>query len=241
VLPTAPFAKTALLIAALWLAMGAGVPPPAINPSVIDRLFDDDERAEFAVPRPGSYALPVIKPAAGGEVLTIDGRTVRLEDYVRGKITILSFIYTLCSDARGCPLAMATLYDLHDASARLPAAARKVRLVTLSFDPRHDTPEAMKSYAMPVLADRKRSAKMPWHFLTTASPAKIAPILEAYGQVVDRSGGEATINHLLRLYLVDRHGDIRNIYGLGLLDPRLLFADVLTLLMEQTAKPAKPH
>jgi len=35
------------------------------------------------------------------------------------------------------------------------------------------------------------------------------------------------------MYLVDRRGYIRNVYGLGLIDPRLLMTDVQTLLMEE--------
>ena len=41
--------------------------------------------------------------------------------------------------------------------------------------------------------------------------------------------------HQLRVYLVDRQRRIRNIYGLGFLDPRLLLTDVLTLLAEEGA------
>jgi len=40
------------------------------------------------------------------------------------------------------------------------------------------------------------------------------------------------LNHSLRVYLMDRHGNIRNIYSSGTLDVRLVLADVKTLLME---------
>ncbi len=62
----------------------------------------------------------------------------------------------------------------------------------------------------------------------------LKPILDGYGQVVDRSTDLEQISHLLRIYLVDGQGHIRNIYGLGgLIDPRLLMTDVETLLMEE--------
>ena len=55
----------------------------------------------------------------------------------------------------------------------------------------------------------------------------------AFGQPVRRAPGEgADIAHLLRVYLIDRQRRVRNIYGLGFLDPRLLLADVRTLLGE---------
>jgi cytochrome oxidase Cu insertion factor (SCO1/SenC/PrrC family) len=63
------------------------------------------------------------------------------------------------------------------------------------------------------------------------------PILETYGQRVDRKKNPddplGPLSHLVRVYLIDRDKMIRNIYSFGLLDPRLLLADVRTLLLEE--------
>jgi cytochrome oxidase Cu insertion factor (SCO1/SenC/PrrC family) len=40
------------------------------------------------------------------------------------------------------------------------------------------------------------------------------------------------LNHTLRVFLIDPGGNIRNIYSSDTLDPRLVLADVRTLLME---------
>jgi protein SCO1/2 len=82
-----------------------------------------------------------------------------------------------------------------------------------------------------------KSARAEWLDLTTASEADLKPILKGYGQTVrrkkdDRGQPTDAYGHQLRAYLVDRSGRIRNIYGLGFLDPRLLATDVYTLLME---------
>jgi cytochrome oxidase Cu insertion factor (SCO1/SenC/PrrC family) len=42
--------------------------------------------------------------------------------------------------------------------------------------------------------------------------------------------------HMVRVYLIDREAMIRNIYSFGMLDPRLLLADVRTLLQEEGNK-----
>ena len=59
----------------------------------------------------------------------------------------------------------------------------------------------------------------------------------AYGQAVDRKADRSDptgpLNHTLRVFLIDRAGNIRNIYSSGTLDPRLVLADVRTLLMEK--------
>jgi protein SCO1 len=39
--------------------------------------------------------------------------------------------------------------------------------------------------------------------------------------------------HILRVFLIDREGRIRNIYSSATLDPRLVLADVKTLLLEE--------
>jgi cytochrome oxidase Cu insertion factor (SCO1/SenC/PrrC family) len=108
-----------------------------------------------------------------------------------------------------------------------------MRLVSMSFDPSVDTPERMAGYAM--LAD-SHSPASEWSFLTTRSQAELQPILEAYGQVVDRKKNPldptGPLNHTLRVFLIDHDGNIRNIYSSDTLDPRLVLADVRTLLME---------
>jgi protein SCO1 len=194
-------------------------------------------RFDFDPPRPGSYRLPVLKPAADGAVLDADGAPRRLREVLAGKVVVLSFIFTRCSDANGCPLATAVLHQIHGATAGDLALARRVKLLTLSFDPGHDTPETMGKYARVAATRETRSA---WEFLTTRSERELRPILAGYGQLVQRPAGPpvpgvtaTSPTHLLRVYLVDRQQRIRNIYGLDFLDPRLLLADIRTLLLEE--------
>jgi cytochrome oxidase Cu insertion factor (SCO1/SenC/PrrC family) len=131
------------------------------------------------------------------------------------------------------------LRQLHGFSSEDPALAGGMRLVSLSFDPDADTPERMGAYAA---VAEGRAAAAPWRFLTTRSQAELQPILESYGQAVNKKKNplEPTgpLNHVLRVFLIDRDGNIRNIYSSDTLDPRLVLADVRTLLME-SATPAR--
>jgi cytochrome c peroxidase len=203
-------------------------PEPAVR-AAEPATFDRSERFDFDPPTPGTYRLPVIGPAADGVVVDASGAPRQLRGILDGKIALLSFIYTRCSDGNGCPLAAAVLYRLHQASAEQPALARNLKLVSLSLDPGHDTPAVMGRYG--ALA---RKTGSPWEFLTTRSERELVPILRAYGQTIDRPadpvGGPT---HLLRVYLIDRQQRIRNIYGLDFLDARLLISDVRTLLLEE--------
>src|SRR2546428_12794733 len=67
---------------------------------------------DYDVPEPGTYTLPVLKPAADGEILGSDGKPVRLHGLADGRITILSFIYTRCTDPRACLRASGVMKQL---------------------------------------------------------------------------------------------------------------------------------
>jgi len=200
-------------------------------------LAMDDERTtdhDYDTPKAGTYTLPVIKRAADGVLLDSAGKPVRLAELTRGRITVMSFIYTRCAAARACPMATGVLMQLHRASAEDAALAKKLRLVSMSFDPANDTPERMAGYSGIASA---RPTAAPWHFVTAHSQTELQPILEAYGQAVDKKQNPADptgpLNHTLRIFLVDAVGNIRNIYSSGTLDPRLVLADIRTLMMEE--------
>lgn len=201
-------------------------------------LAMDDERTtdhDYEPPEPGTYTLPVIKQAADGALLDSAGKPVRLAELTLGRITVMSFIYTRCAAAKACPMATGVLMQLHRESAEDAALAKKLRLVSMSFDPANDTPERMAAYSRLASA---RPTDAPWRFVTARSQVELQPILDAYGQAVDKKQNPADpsgpLNHTLRVFLVDAAGNMRNIYSSGTLDPRLVLADIRTLIMEET-------
>src|SRR5829696_2805736 len=192
---------------------------------------------DYDAPVPGSYTLPIIKPAADGALLDSAGKAVRLSELTRGRVTVMSFIYTRCAAAKACPYATGVLMQLHRESAEDAELPKSLRLVSMSFDPANDTPERMADYSM-LAATRTNAA--PWHFVTTKSQTELQPILAAYGQAVNKKQNPrdptGPLNHSLRVFLVDARGNIRNIYSSGTLDPRLVLADIRTLIMEENKK-----
>jgi cytochrome oxidase Cu insertion factor (SCO1/SenC/PrrC family) len=187
----------------------------------------------YDAPQPGTYSLPIIKHAADGALLDSAGEPVRLAELTHGRVTVMSFIYTRCTAARACPYATGVLMQLHEQSAKDAALARQLRLISMSFDPGNDTPARMADYSG--LASARPNAAE-WHFVTTRSQTELQPILDAYGQAVDRKKNPndptGPLNHSLRVFLIDRKGDIRNIYSSETLDVRLVLSDIKTLLAE---------
>ena len=184
---------------------------------------------EFVPPPPGSYRLHRIMPAPEGRVLDVHGRAARLSQYLHDRITLLGFIYTTCADPDGCPLAYRVFDALKEAIAATPRLQGQVRLVTLSFDPARDTPEAMRRYAGSRVVES--DAGLRWYFLTTRSAKELHPLVEGFGQEVTRSGRE--LSHVLKVFLIDRRGDIREIYSSNFLHPQSVLNDIETLLLEE--------
>jgi cytochrome oxidase Cu insertion factor (SCO1/SenC/PrrC family) len=219
--------RTAAALALAWLA-GAAVPGLG-HEAALPPL-------EYEPPAPGTYQLHRIMAAPDGEVLGLDGRAQPLRHFTRERITLLGFIYTTCIDPEGCPFASRVFDTLRPALAARPDLRDRVRLVTLSFDPLRDTPAAMRQYAGP----RARAAgSPPWIFLTTRSTSALRPLLDGFGQdvrvTVDRvaSPPRREISHVLKVFLIDPAGMVREIYSTTFLHPRTVLNDIETLLMER--------
>lgn len=199
-----------------------------------------DPDYDYDPPKPGTYKLPVIKPAADGALLDSTGKPTTLRDLTHGRITVLSFIYTRCAAGKACPYATSVLNQLHQFSFDDQTLAKNLRLVSLSFDPDYDTPQRLADYSEAIRDDKPAGCE--WRFATGKSPAALTPILAAYDQTVDKrlnpNDPQGPLFHTLRVFLIDRQARIRNIYSSGTLDPRLVLADVRTLLLED-ARPSK--
>lgn len=216
------------LFAAPWLALSFAAAAFAHGPQA-------PAGPDFVPPPPGSYRLHAIMPAPDGTVVDADGRTVRLAHLLSGRVTVLGFVYTRCSDARGCPLAYRVFYQLKAMIERDARLRGKAQLVTLSFDPAHDTPGVMRRYAGKQL-DGNRALR--WHFLTTRSREELRPLLEGFDQDLEQDmdpvdGTSAgTLSHVLKVFLIDRHRNVREIYTTSFLFTDVVLGDIRTLLME---------
>jgi cytochrome oxidase Cu insertion factor (SCO1/SenC/PrrC family) len=139
-------------------------------------------------------------------------------------------------DPEGCPLAYRVFDTIRETVAAAPALRDRVRLVTLSFDPARDTPAAMRHYAGSRVRD---GGDVPWLFLTTRSARELLPLVDGFGQdvryTVDRSTGapRRELSHVLKVFLLDRAGYVREIYTSTFLHPRTVLNDIETLVMEE--------
>ncbi len=194
-------------------------------------------RMEFVPPAPGSYRLERIQPIADAVLLDPGRRAVHLSAMTKGKVTVLTFFYANCTDPLGCPYAYGALHRVR--ATLLPRLQHpgQVRFVSVSLDPTRDTPEALAAYAGALPKD----PAIEWDVLTARSVKELLPVLEDFGQDVsvetDPQGRPTrAMHHMLKVFLIDRAGVVREIYSLAFLQPAVLANDVSTLLFEGHAR-----
>jgi protein SCO1/2 len=138
-------------------------------------------------------------------------RTINLHD-LRGKIWIANFIFTACNET--CPTQSAALAGLQ---SNLDLKG-KIKLVSITVDPKRDTPEVLTQYA-------SRFGAHPEHWLFLTGKQEEIYRLAQQGfrlgaaQVPDGNNNPAYI-HSSRLVLVDREAKIRGYYESN--DPQAL-------------------
>ena len=77
-------------------------------------------------------------------VVTQDGKTLKFyDDVIKGKIVLISFIYTNCPDI--CPLTTARIAQVEEKLGEI--VGRDIFLISLTVDPERDSPERLKSFA----------------------------------------------------------------------------------------------
>jgi len=182
--------------------------PEAVN--LEDEFVKGVFSPNFVPPVPGSYELPAVKRVAGFVLRDSTGRAVNTRQITAGKVAVVSFIYTACPERLGCPLASGALQDLQG-RLKDEGLHRDVVLLSISFDPGRDSPAQLAKYARVYGADPAF-----WRFMTAPSTRVLEGVLESYGQdrapVYDPRGRfTGRYSHVLKVFLLDRHGYIRNI------------------------------
>jgi len=163
-------ALTPALAIALSLTLPATAAPPQGGGSAAapgDRsgnAANDDRRDQAA----RQYFTDV-------ELVDQQGRTHRLfSDLLDDKVVVIDTIFTTCTGV--CPVLSKTMSKIQDrAGERL---GEDVYLLSITVDPKNDTPEAMREYA------EKWDAREGWYFLS-GDPKNVQFALERLGQWVD--------------------------------------------------------
>lgn len=187
-------------------------------------------------PAPGTYKLDRIQKVGNGFVIEDSvWQPHLLSSYTTGKITLFSFFYGTCRDPVGCPATWSAFESIQSDLEKEKQLNGRVRLLFLSLDPVVDTPELLSLYK------GKSTPEVPWRFITTWSRWFLRPIMRSMNLTVtyeaDKNGTRTgDIYHMVRVYLIDADGWVREIYATGFFDPHVVVNDIKSLVMEENAQ-----
>jgi len=164
--------------------------------------------------------VPVPAPATMVHGPGIDSTALPALLVADGRVTVLDFIYTRCQTvclALGGSfqqMQSALLADLDQEAA----GARGVRLLSIGFDPVHDTPAALAAYAARLRADPRV-----WRFATPVQTVALHALLERF-EVVVIDDGMGGYDHNAALLVFDRRGRLVRIFDYDETQSALAFA-----------------
>jgi protein SCO1/2 len=139
--------------------------------------------------------VPVGSPMPDFELTDQSNRPVALSS-LKGKVVAVTFIYTRCPLPDYCPRMVNNFRAIRDRfAARMD---RDLVLLTISFDPKFDSPETLAKYAA-----SERAGGPGWHFLT-GDPSRIERVCNTFG--IQYWAEEGLITHSLQTAVIDRDG-----------------------------------
>lgn len=152
----------------------------------------------YHVPTPGDL-VPNFK------MRNQDGRMIHLDQF-RGKALLLTFIYTNCPLPNFCPLVTHNFAVINKELAATPALYAKTHLLSISFDPDHDTPARLRAYGAAYIGSDAKSAFAHWDFAAPAKPVVLE--MAKFFDVGITYGPDQSITHTLSTTLVGPDGKV---------------------------------
>jgi protein SCO1/2 len=147
-------------------------------------------------------------PAPGEDVpdfslLNQEGKHISFRQY-RGKTVLVTFIYTRCPFPDFCPRMSSNFAEIYKQLASNPALAN-TQLLSISFDPEHDTPKVLRDYAFRVAHTQDPALFARWQFAVPSS-ADLPKLANFFALTVKPEGG--LITHNLSTAIIGPEGKI---------------------------------
>lgn len=138
-------------------------------------------------------------------------KRVSLDQY-RGKVLLLTFIYTRCPFPDYCPRVTGEFAEVNRELEADPALNAKTHLLSISFDLRHDTPKALREYGLRWVGSKGSAAFNHWEFAVPLE-MQLPKMAEFFGLTYEDAGD--VINHSLSTAVIGADGRIFSWYHGG--------------------------
>jgi protein SCO1/2 len=154
-------------------------------------------------------------PSPGEEVPSFaftdqDGKHISLHQF-RGKTVMVTFVYTRCPFPDFCPRVSSNFAEVYKQLGSNPSLA-EAQLLSISFDPEHDTPKVLRNYAFSVAHTHDAVLFRRWEFAAPKA-ADLPKIADFFALTVKPEGG--MITHSLSTAVIGPDGKIVKWYHGG--------------------------
>ena len=180
----------------------AGPQNPRLDEVVVVGQASPDTKpaVQYHVPKQGE-AVPDF------HLLNQSGKEIHLAQF-RGRVLLLTFIYTRCPLAEFCPLMSSNFAEIDKALAGNQTIYRKTHLLSVSFDPKYDTPTVLRSYGGAHTGKFTDEDFAHWDF-AAPSLGDLQKVEEYFDVgVTGSSANPASIQHSLSTVLIGKDGKV---------------------------------
>ncbi|MGA2922949.1 MAG: SCO family protein [Candidatus Sulfotelmatobacter sp.] len=160
-------------------------------------------------PAPDKPIAAMHIPAPGDEVpdfklVNQSGKHISLHQY-RGQILLLTLIYTRCPFPDFCPRVSHEFSAIDHQVRADPARYGKTHLLSISFDPAHDTPKVLRAYGFSCAGSKDPTLFAHWEF-SAIPPAELNEFADYFALTYEEEGG--LITHSLSTAVISPDGKI---------------------------------
>jgi protein SCO1/2 len=159
------------------------------------------------------------------QLINQDGKRIHLHQY-RGKVLLLTFIYTRCPLPDYCPLMSKNFAKILDTVSRDQPLSATTQLLSISLDPEYDKPAVLRAYGLIYVAKSSRSPFAHWEF-ASGTPEQVRKVAEFFGLKYWSEGGQ--IVHELVTALIGPDGKVSKLYPGNDWQPADVLGDLRTL------------
>jgi protein SCO1/2 len=138
-----------------------------------------------------------------------DGKIIHFGNY-RGKVLLVTFIYTRCPLPDFCPRMNENFRAVQKLLQEVPGATERAEFLSISFDPEHDTPAVLKHYASLYKKSATGEKSFDWQF-AVPSAKDLPELAQFFGLAYQPE--QAQIVHSLSTTVIGPDGKVEKWYS----------------------------
>lgn len=195
--------------------------------AVLSNIAITQQKRQNRQPAPSYHVPQAGESVPDFRLLNQSGREIHLHQF-RGKVLILTFIYTRCPFSQFCVLMSHNFSQLDAMLAADPKLYVKTHLLSISFDPKHDTPAVLQRYGIAYTEGHSQKDFQHWDFAALSSD-ELASVLPWFDVGLTLNHGNI-LTHSVSTAVIDPEGRIRFWYPSNDWTPQQALLDIKQIL-----------